>query len=115
LEAAIERECVTRFIPWLQAWIDRAGNPDDPIRIHWITYREVRSDPAAVLRKVMRVLRQTYPQLSPYVDCENVPNLRLHYVTGDDDAWRGEVGDSASARMWAACTPEIRGLLALTP
>lgn len=40
---------------------------------------------------------------------------RVHYVTGDDDAWRTEVGDKIRGEMWQACTPEIREMLALEP
>jgi hypothetical protein len=115
LEARIERECVSDFIPWLQGWIDCSRNPKIPFRIHWLTYREVCDDPAAVLRKVVLVLQKDYPALSVYADCRKVPDLRLHYVTGDDDAWRAEVGDRTRARLWAACTPDIRSLLALAP
>jgi hypothetical protein len=114
-EDAIEQECVTRFIPWLQGWIDQAKKPDHPISIHWLTYGEVRSDPASVLRKIVRLLERRHPQLSSYADCENVPDLRLHYVDGDDEAWRAEVGEAARERMWAACTPDIRALLELRP
>jgi hypothetical protein len=115
LEARIELECVAHFIPWLQGWIDCSRNPDVPFRIHWLTFREVCRDPAAVLRKVVRVLQEDYPALSIYADCQKVPDLRLHYVTGNDDAWRAEVGDRTRERLWAACTQDIRSLLALEP
>jgi len=115
LEARIEHECVSNFVPWLQGWIDCSRNPKSTCRIHWLTYREVCGDPAAVLRKVVRVLQKDHPALSAYADCQKVPDLKLHYVTGDDDAWRNEVGARTRERLWAACTPDIRSLLALEP
>jgi len=115
VEAGIERECISHFIPWLQGWIDCSKNPTVPFRIHWLTYREVCTDPAAAVRKVVGVLRAQYPALSAYADCEKVPIIKLHYVTGDDNAWRAEVGEQARERLWIACTPDMRSLLALTP
>jgi hypothetical protein len=115
LEARIERACVSHFIPWLQGWIDCARNQHLPLRIHWLTYREVCTDAAAVVRRVVGVLQKEYPALAVYADCEKVPDIKIHFVTGDDDAWRAEVGDQARERIWAACTPDIRSLLALQP
>lgn len=113
LEARIEHECIAHFVPWLQGWWHHSRNPDLPFRIHWLTYQEVSSDPAAVLRKVVRILQRDYPALSAYADCQKVPDIKIHYVTGNDHAWLAEVGDQTRQRMWAACTPEIRSLLAL--
>jgi hypothetical protein len=86
-----------------------------PFRVHWLTYQEVCEDAAAVLRKVVGVLQPEYPELAVYADCEKVPDIKIHFVTGDDDAWRAEVDDQTRRRLWAACTPEIRSLLALRP
>jgi hypothetical protein len=115
LEARIEHECVSHFIPWLQGWIDCSRNPDLLFRIRWLTYREVCADAAAVLRKVVGVLQKEYPALAAYADYEKAPDIRIHFVTGDDEAWRAEVGDETRERLWAACTPDIRSLLALQP
>jgi hypothetical protein len=115
LEARIEQTCLLQFIPWLQNWIDRSKSSSVPLRIHWITFREIREDPAAALRKLVGVLQQNYPSLSAYADRLDVPDIRIHYVTGDDEAWRMEVGEAAQRRLWSACTPEIRSLLTLSP
>jgi hypothetical protein len=115
VESAIEHECVSNFIPWLQGWIDCARNPNTPFRVHFITYPEVCTDRAAVVRKVVRILQAAYPALSPYVDCEFIPEIKHHFVTGDDNAWRGEVGAQTRKNLWVACTDDIRSLLALEP
>ena len=114
-EARIERECVDHFVPWLQGWIDCANNPETPFRVRWLTYAQVAADPAAVVREVVRILSPQHPSLAPYADCQEVENTRIHYVDGDDDAWRAEVGKTTRHRLWAACTPDIKALLALAP
>jgi hypothetical protein len=114
-EAHIEHECVSHFVPWLQGWIDCAARPDVPFRIHWLTYREVCAEPAAVVRRVVGIMQKEYPALAVYADCEKVPDVKIHFVTGDDDAWRADVGCQARERIWAACTPDIRSLLDLLP
>jgi hypothetical protein len=113
LETRIERECVSHFIPWLQRWIDHAKSSTSRFRIHWLFYRDVCNDPAAVVRKVARIFQSDYPVISSYVDCERVPDLKLHFVTGDDDAWRAEVSEDVRRRLWSACTPDIKSLLQL--
>jgi hypothetical protein len=113
LEASIEEECVSRFIPWLQRWIDCSANGSLPFQVHWLSYREVCSDPAAVVRKIVGTLQWDYPALRPYVDLVKVPELKLHFVTGDDDAWRAEVGDATKQRLWSACSSDVRNLLKL--
>ena len=113
LEAAIEQECVARFIPWLQGWIDCSEGARAEIRVHWTTFGEVRDEPAAAFRKIVHAMQAAYLALSPYAHCEAVPDIRRHFVSGDDDGWRAEVGDAAKARMWDALTPEMRDLLAL--
>ena len=109
----IERECVGNFIPWLQGWIDCARRKDLPFRIHWLTYREVCDDPAAVLRKISRALAGTYPAMTPFADCRTVAEVRVHFVTGNDHAWQAEVDYETRERLWAACTPDIKSLLEL--
>jgi hypothetical protein len=115
LQFRIEETCVSQFIPWLQGWIDVSKRPDAPVRIHWLTYDDARRDPAAMLRKISRVLRADLDAMSAYVDCEHVPEVRIHYGAGDDDAWRGEVSDRVRERLWRACTPDIISLLDLRP
>jgi hypothetical protein len=115
LEARIEQACEFQFIPWLQNWIDLSKSSSVPLRIHWITFREIREDPAAALRKLVGVLQERYASLSAYADCLDVPDLRIHYVSGNDEEWRTEVGEATRRRLWDACTPEIRSLLTLSP
>jgi hypothetical protein len=113
LSLRIESLCVGQFIPWLQAWIDCARNPDLPFRIHWLTFREVCDDPAAVLRGISDALAREHLAMAPFADCRTIEEVRVHFVQGDDDAWRGEVDDETRERLWAACTPEIKSLLQL--
>jgi len=113
LETHIERECVSYFIPWLQRWIDYAKDSTSRFRIHWLSYRDVCRDPAAVIRTVARSFQGDNPVISSFADCKVVPELKLHFVTGDDNAWRAEVGDDARRRLWSACTPDIKSLLQL--
>src|SRR5262249_39901926 len=113
LDQTIEDECVSHFIPWLQRWIDCSRGGNLPFQVHWLSYREVCNDPAAVVRKIVGILQRAYPALGPYLEIVKVPDLKLHFVTGDDDAWRAEVGDKTKQRLWSACSPDIRSLLEL--
>jgi hypothetical protein len=113
LEARIERECVINFIPWLQGWIECAKNPDMPLRVRWITYREVSQDAAGVLRRICSVLQESYPAMSDYAGCQKIPEVTIHFESGNDHAWQTEVGAATRDRLWEACTPEIRSLLGL--
>jgi hypothetical protein len=115
LSKRIEHECTANFIPWLQAWIDCAGNADLPYRIHWLTYSEACASPAGVLRKISRILSDDHPAMRPYRDCQSLQEVRVHFETGSDFAWRAEVDDKTRRRLWAACTPEIKSLLGLDP
>lgn len=113
LSLRIERHCIGSFIPWLQGWIDCARNPDLPFRIHWLTFREVCDDPAAVLRRISAALAEDHPAMAPFADCRSLDEVRVHFVEGNDDAWQREVDYEARERLWAACTPEIKSLLGL--
>ena len=55
------------------------------------------------------------PVLEQFTNANVIDEVRVHYVTGDDAAWRAEVGDKVRGEMWEACTPEIRELLTLEP
>jgi hypothetical protein len=113
LEAKIERECMANFVPWLQSWMACARRPDLPYRIHWLTYREVTTDIAAAVRKICGVLRFNYPAVSAHAQATAIAEVRVHFVTGNDQAWRAEVGSAARERLWEACTPDMRQLLDL--
>lgn len=113
LEALIEAACLTKFIPWLQGWIDLSNDPPPAMRIHWLTYREVCQDPAAAVRRIVGILQSDHPALAPFRHCQSVPEILIHRGAGDDEAWRAEVGPAASQRLWSACTPEIKELLSL--
>jgi hypothetical protein len=115
LSERITHECMAHFIPWLQSWIDCARRPDPPLRIHWLTYREVCASPAAVLRRVSGVLSDRHPAMRAYLACQSLEEVRVHFETGNDTAWRGEVDTKTRERLWAACTPDIRSLLDLEP
>ncbi len=109
----IERECIANFIPWLQGWIDCARKPDPPFRVHWVTYREVCREPAAVLRKISAILGAAYPAMAAYAECRAVAEVRVHFVTGDDHAWQDEVDHETRERLWSALTPDMKFLLDL--
>jgi hypothetical protein len=115
LSERIAHECTAHFIPWLQDWIACANRPDLPLRVHWLTYREVCASPAAVLRRISRVLSDRHPAMRPYLACQALDEVRVHFETGNDTAWRDEVDAKTRAQLWASCTPEIRALLDLDP
>jgi hypothetical protein len=68
---------------------------------------------AAILRPISKILGATHPAIAAYAECHTVEEVRMHFVTGDDYAWRAEVGNQTRQRLWAACTPEIKSLLNL--
>jgi hypothetical protein len=113
LEAMIERECVGNFIPWLERWLALAADPHQPLRVHFITYREAAGDMAAVLRRIACTLASEHPALAAYADRQSLPEVRIHYQDGNDEMWRRDVGGIARSRMWDACSAEIKELLDL--
>lgn len=116
LEEMIAKECTTNFIPWLQGWIASAQNTSLPYKVHWVPFIDIKSDLPATVRRICSVLRDRgHPVLERFAKADAVEEVRVHYVAGDDDAWRSEVGDKVRSEMWEACTPEIRDLLALEP
>ncbi len=115
LSERIAHECTAHFIPWLQNWIDCANRPDLPHRIHWLTYGEVCASPAAVLRRISGVLSDRHHRMCRYLACQSLEEVRIHFETGNDTAWRGDVDTETRERLWAACTPDIRSLLDLEP
>jgi hypothetical protein len=112
LEDTIERECNQKFIPWLQRWIDFARHGHPPCRIHWLMYPDVATNVADVVRKIGTTLESAYPAVAS-VRSAQIAEVRMHFVNGDDQAWKNEVGPSVRRRMWDACTSEIRELLDL--
>src|SRR5262249_43584553 len=68
----IRRECVENFIPWLQGWIDCSKATEHLLRVHWLTYREVRESPAAVLGRISAILGSTYPALASLSDRQSL-------------------------------------------
>jgi hypothetical protein len=113
LARRIERQCLAHFMPWLQAWIDCANDPDQPFRIHWLTYREVCQDPGAILRKIGGVLGADNKAIAAHAYTHSLEEERMHFVEGNDHAWRREVSASTRDVLWGACTPQMRALLDL--
>ena len=109
----IERECIANFRPWLQGWIDCASNPDLPFRVHWVTYREVCQEPAAVLRKISTILGARSPAMAAYSQRQTIAEVRVHFVTGNDHAWQDEVDHETRERLWSVLTPDMKSLLDL--
>jgi len=112
-EEAVAKECITDFVPWLQSWIARAQDPDTPFKVHWLAFREIRSDLPAAVRRVCSVEERDHPALRRLAQASNLEAAGDRGTTDDDNAWRSDVDDSCAAEMWAACTPDIRALLAL--
>ena len=115
LEERIERQCIDNFIPWLTSWIDRSRQPASPLRIHMIEYRDIVHDLAGTVRRIAGILQRDYPAMAAYAECTALEEVRIHFNQGDDEAWRAEVGEATRQRLWDACTPDIRVLLALAP
>jgi len=115
LDERIERQCIDNFIPWLTSWIDRWREPASPLRIHMIKYRDIVDDLAGTVRRIAQILQRDHPAMAAYAECIAVEEVRIHFNQGDDEAWRAEVGEATRQRLWDACTPDIRALLALAP
>jgi hypothetical protein len=113
LARRIERQCTENFIPWLQGWIDCANNENLPLRIHWLTYREVCRDPGAILRRISAVLGADKKTIAAFACAHSLQEERMHFVDGHDDAWRREVGSSSRDLLWQACTAEMKAMLDL--
>jgi hypothetical protein len=113
LELRIKRECIEHYIPWLQGWIDCSRRAEHPFRVHWLTYREVRESPGAVLRKIAAVLGSGHPALAAHTDRQSFEEVRMHFVSGDDHAWKKEVSRATRDLFWEACTPDIKSMLKL--
>jgi hypothetical protein len=115
LEERIERECIGKFIPWLQCWIDRARDSTSPLHIQLIKFQDIVRDLPGTLRRIVRTLQDEYPVLASYAEHPNIEEVRVHFKEGDDEAWRSEVSETTSKKLWEACSPEIRELLNLVP
>ena len=113
LARRIERQCIETFIPWLQSWIDCAHDEKLPLRIHWLTYREVCQDPGAILRKIAGVLGADNRTIAAFAHAHSLQEERMHFVDGHDDAWRREVGSLRRDLLWQACTAEMKSMLDL--
>jgi len=114
LEQRIERECLNGFIPWLQSWIHCAQDRTLPFRIHLIKFADAVRDLTGTVRKIARTLQEEYPAMARYAECGAVEEIRVHFVRGDDEAWRSEVGEATAAKLWDAMTADIRQVLNLT-
>jgi hypothetical protein len=113
LEQQIVNECVGNFVPWLQGWIDCAKNKALPFRIHWLTYREVCQDLPAILRKISSILGVDHPAFAAFAEHQKLKEVRVHFVSGNDQAWQSEVSAPTRDLLWQACTNDIRGMLDL--
>lgn len=111
----IELECLERFIPWLQGWLECAANADLPFRIHWLRYQDICADWVGTIRRIGQILANDYPAMENLATSKHVEERRGNFVTGDPDAWRSEVSDVTRGRLWAACSPEMKSLLDLKP
>jgi hypothetical protein len=109
---AIVSECVTKLVPWLQGWIALAQDPGIPFRVHWLRHTDIKRDARAVTERVCSILERSHPALGAFVTAHGGQPVTV-VGTPDDDAWRSEVDDGLAAKMWAACTPELRQLLML--
>ena len=115
VEERIEHQCVDRFIPWLQSWIERSRDPTSPLRIHMINFADIVHDLAGTIRKIVEVLANESPAMAAFASRAAVEEIRIHFNQGDDDAWRAEVDAATRRKLWDACTPDIKALLMLAP
>jgi hypothetical protein len=115
LEDMIERECLSAMIPWLQGWITWARKPENPLYVHWVPYAKTATNLSGTVRGICRILADRHPAMNRFTRRKDIDEVRLHFNIGNDDAWREKVGDATRQRLWEACTPEIRELLALKP
>jgi hypothetical protein len=113
LARRIERQCTENFMPWLQAWINCANDDKLPLRIHWLTYREVCQDSGAILRKISGILGADNKAIAAFAHSHSLEEERMHFVDGNDQAWQREVSSANRDRLWQACTPEMKSMLDL--
>jgi hypothetical protein len=115
LEDNIRRECIGKFIPWLQNWVERSRDKTLPLKIHMIRYEDIVHNLTQTIRSIARVLEEDYPAMAFYAEDPKVEEVRVHFNRGDDNAWRSEVSETTREMLWEACTLEIRELLRLAP
>jgi hypothetical protein len=111
LEKAIEEECLSRAIPWLEAWIKAASVPDAPLRIHWVPYRQTVNDVPATVRRVCNILAERDPIMEPFVEIQDISEVRVNFVTGSDEERLARLSEASQGRLWEACSVELRELI----
>jgi hypothetical protein len=65
------------------------------------------------LRKIAGVLGADNKTIAAFAYAHSLPEERMHFVDGHDDAWRREIGYSSRDLLWQACTSEMKAMLEL--
>jgi hypothetical protein len=115
LEKAIEEECLSRTIPWLEAWIKVARAPDTPLRIHWVPYRQTAADAPATVRRVCEILAERDATMEPFTAIQDIKEVRLNFAVGNDEERLARLSEASGRRLWEACSVELRELIDANP
>lgn len=99
LQDIVKAAYLTRFAPWLKAWVAAEANEQDWLKIHWILSSQVRSDVKEALKLIFDPLRPLYPAL-PEADGVVVPEVEANKHFGDDDRWRHLLPAMLHDVMW---------------
>lgn len=111
VEGMIERECLSSTIPWLQGWLEAARDPDFPLRVHWVPFKQTAADVPETIRRIAGILAEQYPSFRPIAERERIDEVRLNFSTGNDDALLNRLSAATQERLAEAVTPELRDLL----
>jgi len=115
LEDAIAEECLSRAIPWLEAWIKASRAPDAPLRIHWVPFRQTAADVPATVRRVCAILAEHNAKLEPFARDRHIDEMRMNFVVGNDEERLARLSKATRGRLWEACSVELRELIGATP
>jgi hypothetical protein len=110
-ESQMIQLCEQYFIPWIAGWLT-AADAAAGLTIHWLA--QPSSAIAAMTRQVLTVLVAKYPALEQFVAVD-VAEVRANYVTGDEQAWRKDIGTSGQQRLWQAIPQNVKDFLGLKP
>ena len=104
-EARLIERCLQSYYPWLADWLAVAEGTKGKLRVHWVSFGDLRRDIGGVVRVILDLLRH-----GP-VDAIEV--VTAHMVHGTDDAWRDGVSPATERRLWEAMPSQAIDLLGL--
>lgn len=100
------------FIPWLSGWLAAASDPAGQLRVHWLLQEPVQPGVTETVRQLLESHVADYPALAPYVAAP-IAEVSANFVTGNDEAWRAQIGSRGQDRLWEATPEPVRALFQL--